>query len=154
MKVNIETSFNIGFPTAIKYVQYPSLLEYIVWPLMQFEPLEPISFPSVWTEGMFLVKMKLLGIVSLGTQYIQIELPPSESSGTFVIRDNGSGQLIKVWDHIITIKKTGESTVSYRDEVTIKAGILTPFIWAFAYIFYKWRQFRWKKLVKGSFCQL
>jgi hypothetical protein len=33
------------------------------------------------------------------------------------------------------------------DRVDIRAGLLTPFIWLFAQGFYRWRQYRWGRLL-------
>jgi len=58
--------------------------------------------------------------------------------------------LIKKWDHRITIDPSGTGTL-YRDHVIIEAGVFTFFIWAFAQIFYRHRQRRWRQLVASGF---
>jgi len=37
----------------------------------------------------------------------------------------------------------------YTDQIDIQAGILTPPIWLFAHIFYRYRQRRWRHLVRA-----
>jgi hypothetical protein len=39
----------------------------------------------------------------------------------------------------------------YRDQVTIQAGMFTPFIWLFAQLFYRHRQRRWRQLARTGF---
>jgi hypothetical protein len=58
------------------------------------------------------------------------------------LRDNGHSALIKTWDHRITIASDDQGGTLYRDEVEVRAGLLTPFIWVFAQIFYRHRQRR------------
>lgn len=98
--------FSIKYSTATKYVDYPSLLQYVAYPLMKFEPIEPEEFPKIWDQRKYLVGMKFFGIIHLGKQYIGIEKIKVDDDKEFILRDNGSGELIKVWDHLITIKKS------------------------------------------------
>ncbi|MBN8607821.1 MAG: hypothetical protein J0L81_12970 [Caulobacterales bacterium] len=39
----------------------------------------------------------------------------------------------------------------YRDRVRVEAGLLTPGVWMFAALFFRWRQMRWRALVKRGF---
>jgi len=64
------------------------------------------------------------------------------------LRDNGYSALITTWDHWITVEPDGERGTRYRDEVEVKAGLLTPFVWLFAQVFYRHRQRRWRALAR------
>ena len=75
-------------------------------------------------------------------------MPPVESG--FAARDAGHSALIPVWDHLITIEPVAAG-VLYRDQVEVRARVLTPFIWLFAQVFYRHRQRRWRKLVASGF---
>jgi hypothetical protein len=61
---------------------------------------------------------------------------------------NEGGGLIPVWNHLITVKPVNENECQYADIVNIGAGLLTPVIWLYAHIFYRYRQARWKRLIK------
>ena len=39
----------------------------------------------------------------------------------------------------------------YTDSVEVRAGLLTPLVWAFATAFYRHRQRRWRRLVRRGF---
>jgi hypothetical protein len=54
------------------------------------------------------------------------------------------------WDHWIAIEPERRGT-RYTDTVHIDAGLLTPLIVAFARIFYRHRQRRWRRLAKSGF---
>lgn len=151
MKVTVRSVFPIGFATAVQQVNRPALLEFVSSPLIRFEPISPAVFPEIWQQERYLVKMKFLNKVSMGKQYIGIEKIKGPDEREYLLRDNGSGELIKVWDHLITLRKIGEGRVFYQDEVKIKAGLLTPFVWLFALLFYHWRQLRWQKLIARNF---
>ena len=93
--------------------------------------------------------MFLFGFIPIGWQVIGIELPATPL-GRHMVRDNGYGPLIRRWDHWIEIEPEGRGT-RYTDTVHIDAGLLTPLITAFATIFYRHRQRRWRELVKADF---
>lgn len=67
-----------------------------------------------------------------------------------MLGDNGYSPLISKWDHLITAQEVNGGTL-YRDSVTIKAGVLTPFVWLFARLFYAHRQRRWATLAANGF---
>lgn len=54
---------------------------------------------------------------------------------------------VPVWDHKITLTNKGEET-EYTDEVEIRAGWKTRFIWLWARAFYAHRQRKWIRLLK------
>lgn len=155
MTAEIRTRFRCDYDTVVWQVQRPATLEFIARPLVVFTPVEPTSFPALWKEGRYLVDMKVFGALPFGRQYIGIEKVNENDPREYVIRDNGSGQLIRKWDHHILIRRTDDDTVTdYTDRIDIDAGPLTLFIWMFAHVFYRWRQHRWKRLIARSFRQL
>lgn len=98
--------------------------------------------------------MRLFGWLPLGTQWVAISTERVDTTPgrqQYILRDNGHGQLAKVWDHIITLRETEDGQTHYTDQVTVRAGLLTPFIWFFASIFYRYRQYRWRRLVQAGF---
>lgn len=133
-------------------VQKPGLLHYVAAPLLRFEAVDPSVFPERWREGKYLVRMRLFGVLSLGTQWIGIEFPLNRTPGvSHQLRDNGHGQLMRRWDHLITLESTPDGRTRYTDKVVIDAGFLTPLAWVSASLFYRHRQRRWRKLVGRNF---
>ena len=134
-------------------VQTPRLLIHVASPLVRFIPLEPKSFPETWEAKEYLVSMRLFGLVPMGRQVINISRRDrSPEMGHFYIefRDNGHGSLISKWDHLISIEEAPQGC-KYTDRVEVKAGLLTPFVWLFAWFFYRHRQRRWKQLANAMF---
>ena len=80
----------------------------------------------------------------IGKQIVGIEFP--QKSDHWVLRDNGSGSIAKTWDHLIFFR-IEEAELGYTDEVSIDAGLNTGRIYIYAFIFYSYRQMRWRKLV-------
>lgn len=154
MLVELTTTLDIPPHQAWQEVQTTRLLAYIAAPLVQFEPLAPPVWPPVWQEQQYLVAMNVFGVIPFGTHSINISIPrrtdvPGERM--YQLRDNGSGDVISTWDHLITIKETADGTTHYTDRVEIRAGVLTPLVWLFASIFYRYRQHNWRRLVRTNF---
>ena len=150
MKVTIQTRLRCTAPRAWEEVQKPLLLSHVAAPFLKFEPLSSKGFPERWDEGNFFVKMLGFGFLPLGLERIGISTR-IDAEGVFYIRDDGGGTLVRSWDHLITIRPDGHEFCIYSDTVDISAGILTPFVWIFAQLFYRWRQHRWRCLVAGNF---
>ncbi|MGK7952605.1 MAG: hypothetical protein AB4368_28410 [Xenococcaceae cyanobacterium] len=152
MFLEISTELGCSPERAWQEVQTTRLLEYVTRPLLIFEPIEPQVWPKIWKEGKYLVKMKFLGIMPFAKQWIDISiLDTSAEKQVYQIRDNGHGDLVNKWDHLIIIEETPTGKTKYIDRLEIDAGILTLLVWLYANIFYRHRQKRWQKLVKNDF---
>ncbi|KAE8238986.1 hypothetical protein A4X03_0g8730, partial [Tilletia caries] len=126
------------------------LLQHIAWPLVHFIPLDDAAFDRFQPGGRYKVKLRLCGMIPFGTQWIVTSLHEAEGSEwPKRLRDNGHSALIPKWDHWITVTPDPNGGTRYSDEVEVSAGALTPLIWAFAQIFYRHRQRRWRKLAES-----
>ncbi len=152
MIVEVSTRLDAPPERVWEHVQTPRLLQHVAAPLVVFRSRERGGFPQTWSNGPHRVWMFAFGFVPLGPQTVGIEIGPHES-GVYRVRDNGSGLLAKTWDHLITIKPDAHDPnhTLYTDHVRIAAGLLTPFVWAFSMVFYRWRQVRWRGLVRRGF---
>ncbi len=148
MLVDVSTYLPCKPEAVIRHASTSRLLQYVAEPLVKLVPRQPSQLPEIWSEGTYQVSMYLFGFIPFGKQAVVISFP--ECKDDFRVRDNGYGSRIRKWDHFITIERAGDGTL-YRDRVTIEAGILTPFVWGFAQLFYRHRQRRWRKLVAHSF---
>jgi hypothetical protein len=148
--VQLSSTFESSAERVWAEVQTSRLLLHVAAPLVVFTPAGGTPLPATWSPGRYRVWMWLFGLLPMGRQWVGIEtvdLPP----GHHGIRDNGTGDLVRVWDHLITIAPLGERQCRYTDRVEVKAGVLTPFFWAFARIFYAHRQRRWHALIARDF---
>lgn len=151
MIANIETKFNCDYKTVVEKIHLTRTLDFIASPLLIFKPTDPGKYPATWKNGTYQVQMKLFNFLPFGKQFIGIEKIKENDPDEFILRDNGKGEIIKRWDHWIFVEKINSNTTIYKDRIDIKAGILTIFIWVFANLFFRWRQYRWKKLIKQNF---
>ena len=153
MILRLSTTLNSDIDTIWKYLQYPATLEFIADPVLKFDySTDPPA--DRWKQKEYPVQLKVFSIIPFGNHIIRIEIPENNTGYYRQLRDNGYGDLIQLWDHRITLVDMDNKKVKYTDELKIKAGLLTPFVWFFARIFYAWRQYRWKVLVSNEFKQV
>jgi hypothetical protein len=151
LRVRLSTKLPITAGEAAALVATPALLNHIAAPLLRFVALDPSVLPEVWSERGYQVRVLLGGVLPLGRQWIDISRHDAPDGG-FLMRDNGSGDLARRWNHWIAIAPDDAGSCTYTDDVEIDAGLLlTPIVWSFARIFYAHRQRRWLALAaKGS----
>lgn len=118
-------------------------LQYIASPYASFVPVDE-NTEMVWQVGSTSsFRFKLFGVIPFGTHKIRIERFDIDG-----IQSREHNEHVPVWDHKITLRDVGNQT-EYTDEVDIKAGLKTPFIWLWAKAFYAHRQRKWIKLLKA-----
>ncbi len=144
MKLKIQTLLPVPASIVWRELQKSETLDFIAAPMVVFN--YKTTKPEHWHKGNFEVELKLFGFIPFGSQTISISFPDTVNNKLF-LRDNGYSNLISKWDHLISVEPLGENTL-YADSLEINAGILTPFIWLFACLFYSHRQKRWVKLTK------
>ena len=154
MKLTVSTNLPCPPEWAWSELRKPSTLIHVGSPLLRFELVEPDEFPETWEEATYRVKLKMFGVIPMGSHHVVItDTQTDETPGAqrYGIRDNGFGDLVKKWDHVITIRENSDGTTHYTDTVHIEAGILTIGVWLFASLFYRYRQIRWRRLVRRAF---
>lgn len=65
------------------------------------------------------------------------------------LRTKERGGFVEVWNHLLKVESLSEERSRYTDEIEIDAGVSTPVVWAFAHLFYRYRQARWRVLAKA-----
>lgn len=147
MRVNLSTRIGLPPETVWSELRTARLLQHIAWPLVRFVPLVGEQFETFEPGGRYPVKLRLFGMVPFGVQWIVTSThEPDAGQWPKQLRDNGHSALIEKWDHWISVAPHEKGGTRYQDEVEIAAGVLTPFIWIFAQVFYRHRQRRWRGL--------
>ena len=127
-------------------VMHSKSLFYVTKPLVKFIETSEYPIPKKWRDGKYLVKVKLLGIIPFAQQWIVIRTDEARCH----LLDDGYSRLIKRWHHDIYVVEIGGNKVLYIDLVDIRAGLLTPFVYLYACVFYRHRQKRWRKLIANN----
>jgi len=152
MIVNIETTFVVDYDAFIEQLNKPAAWMHVSAPLLTFAPVTPGEFPAAWEQGEYPAMLRLFGLIPLGRQAIVVEKIKTESPEEYIIRDNGYGDIVKRWDHWVLIRRQRDGkSIRYIDRVDIKAGILTFGVYLFANLFYRWRQHKWRRLIRNGF---
>ncbi|KQN26025.1 hypothetical protein ASE86_07615 [Sphingomonas sp. Leaf33] len=153
MRIKLSTILNVPAGRAWIAVRQPRLLDFVASPIQVFEPVDPPVLPDTWSDGRYLVRPRMFGLLPMGTQWIVISAL-DRGPAKYRLRDNGHGSLVRRWDHVITIEPIDAQRCRYTDEVEVSAGVLTPFVAGFAHMFYRHRQRRWRQLVASDFAPL
>jgi hypothetical protein len=153
MRVIVRTMIDAPAEEVWARLRTSALLRHVAAPLLRFKPLSPPTLPEVWTEGDYVVGMYAFGVLPLGKQRIGIRIL-ADHGWPRRIRDDGGGRLVPVWRHDIQVSPAAPDRTLYCDEVEIRAGLLTPGVWLFAQLFYRWRQHRWRRLARTGFATL
>ena len=153
MKLRLSTVLNTRIEQVFEWVKQPRLMQHIARPLIEFRPIEPATFPEVWAVGDYRVEMRLLGLIPLGEQTIRIRLEPAQQipGQRYQLLDDGYSHRIRRWHHTIYLEALPNGYTRYVDELEVEAGLLTKPVWLFAYLFYSYRQYRWRQLVRDGF---
>lgn len=153
MHIHLSTPLNAPPEWVAAQLQSTAVFRHITAPLMRFRPARGAAWPARWAPGELPVRMRLLGLLPMGGQTVRISVePPRQPGGWPTLRDNGEGALMRRWDHRITLQPLPGGRTLYTDEVEVVARhlpwLMTPVSAAFAWVFYRHRQRRWRQLAR------
>lgn len=58
------------------------------------------------------------------------------------------GGFVRAWNHRIHIEPENTVRCQCTDEIEVRAGLLTPLVWAFAHLSLRYRQLRLRRLIR------
>jgi len=150
MKATIATIMQAESNKMWEELQKISSLMYVAAPVIIFKFQDGCRLPASWEIGReYQLKIFAFHIVPFGKHYIVVKSINAKNKEIFT---NESGSLTKTWNHFVRVETLDKKRLKYTDEIEIKAGMLTVFIWMFAQVFYRHRQRKWKKLLKCTCC--
>ncbi len=125
-------------------VKQPATLRYITKGLLGFRPEREL--PERFGAGeTYRVRLLFFGIVPAWWHEIRI-VRVDDTHREILTAEHGGA--VKEWGHRITVDERGPYKSHYTDEIEIAAGPLTPFVWVYAQLFYRYRQRRWRRLAR------
>jgi len=144
MIATISTFFDFTAEELWNKIIDPKSLQFVAAPLLIFKPLVNSHLDAKWElNKIYELKLYFCYFIPLGSHKIQLVKIDKTNN---IIISNESGTLSPVWNHTITFKNE-RNKLKYTDQIEIKAGRRSFFIWLFAHFFYRHRQRRWKKLM-------
>jgi hypothetical protein len=87
----------------------------------------------------------LFGVVPWSRHHLQIHAIDDERRR---LESREHGGAIRTWNHVIMVTPLDDGACRYEDLLEIDAGLLTPVVTGFAWLFYGHRQRNWRRLAK------
>jgi hypothetical protein len=144
MVVRVSTRLPVPVDLAWATVKRTDTLRYVTRGLLGFRPEGEI--PERLAEGET-YRMRLLFFGVLPAWRHEIRVARLDDAG-HEIRTEERGGPVRDWRHRITVDAEGWGATRYMDEIQIAAGALTPLVWLYAQLFYRYRQRRWRRLAR------
>ncbi|MCU1479238.1 MAG: hypothetical protein JWQ19_24 [Subtercola sp.] len=153
MKVLLKFVLDCEPEAAWRALQSPAVFREVSAPLLKVSSREPGGFHTMWPEGENRVEIEALGLVPLGIQIVDIDRSRTQHAGVRIVHDKGRGvsgalKVATTWDHRMAVAAdpAGTGKTLYRDRLIVKAGALTPALWASLWAFWQLRGVRLQQL--------
>jgi ligand-binding SRPBCC domain-containing protein len=144
MLVRVSTRLDVPPDIAWDTVKRTDTLRYVTRGLLGFRVNGDI--PERLGEGeSYDLRLLFFGVVPAWRHRIHVVQLDDERKE---IRTEEQGGPVRDWRHRITVDSEGWGSTRYMDEIEIKAGVLTPLVWIYAHLFYRYRQMRWRRLAR------
>jgi len=142
--VRVSTRLPVPPDLAWDTVKRTDTLRYVTRGLLGFRPEGEI--PDRLAEGeTYRMRLLFFGVLPAWRHEIQVIRLDDASQE---IRTEEHGGPVRDWRHRITVDAEGWGATRYMDEIEIAAGPLTPLVWLYAQVFYRYRQWRWRRLAR------
>jgi hypothetical protein len=129
----------------------PNTMVFVLWPLVVMKPVDPASLPPRWIAARYRVRMRLFGVIPLGSQDIVItDIEEDADTRRWSFHDAGGGGLAHRFDHHLLAEGLDDRRTRYTDRLDVEAGLLTRPIWVFARMLFAWRHYRWRLLIANK----
>jgi hypothetical protein len=116
-------------------------LQTIAKPYASFEPVGAVN--PVWSaSSTSAYRFRLFCMIPFGTHTIRIVRFDAEG-----VSSREGNKHVPVWNHDIRLIPLDDKHTEYTDQVEIRAGWKTLFVWLWAKAFYAHRQRKWIKLL-------
>lgn len=156
MRVRLDLLLDCPADAAWEAVHSPAVFQAVSGPITTAESLEPGGFPERWPGGEHRVRLRMLGLLPMGTQVIRLR-DETRPDGARIVHDEGgplSGAMTVVtgWHHQMAIAPNPLSPATrtrFHDTLDVRAGLLTPFAWLGFAVFWRMRGRQIQKLAPG-----
>jgi hypothetical protein len=138
------TELDAPAPAVWEAVCTPAAFRTVTRGLLRYPPVSRRT--DVWREGETVTgRLWLFGVVPLGRHTIRVA---RIDEAALTLASDEYGGLIRSWVHDIVLEPIDLHRTRYIDRVRIEAGWATLPITAFAWMFYRVRQARWRRLAR------
>jgi uncharacterized protein YndB with AHSA1/START domain len=143
--VTIERSAELAAPASRVWAatRTPAAFRYVTRGMLRITGLPRTGRfgPGTRVEGWLL----LAGVLPVHRHHLEIVKVDHE---TMTLSSHEWGGVLRRWDHDIIVERLDGHRSRYTDRVLIDAGPFTMPVAVFAWLFYRYRQRRWRQLVR------
>jgi hypothetical protein len=140
----VSTTLPLPAAAAWDTVKRPETLRYVTKGLLGFR--SEGELPAQFAAGeTYRVRLLFFGFVPAWCH--EIHLVRVDDVHREILTDEHGGA-VKEWHHRITIDERGPWRSHYTDEIEIAAGPLTPLVWLYAQLIFRYRRRRWRRLAR------
>jgi hypothetical protein len=170
MRVHLNLLLDCPADAAWEAVHSPAVFRAVSGPFTTADSLEPGGFPQRWAGATHRVRLRLLGILPMGSQLISLR-DEILVDGTRIVHDEGGPltgamRIVTTWHHRMAIRaasvgssSAGSSSAElgaappertqFRDTLEVGAGVLTPLAWLGFWVFWQLRARQLQRLAPG-----
>ena len=153
MRVRLDLLLDCPADAAWEAVHSPAVFRAVSGPFTTADSLEPGGFPERWSGGDHRVRLRLLGMLPMGSQLIRLR-DETLPDGTRVVHDEGGPltgamRVVSTWHHRMAISaepSAADARTRFRDTLEVGAGILTPVAWLGFWFFWRLRARQLRRL--------
>jgi len=147
MRCFIETHLDAPADFVWSAVKQPATLLYVTRGFLGFSGIDRL--PPEWhEEEIFETRFWFFHIFPALWKHTLSVKQINDDQKTIV--SNEQGGFIRTWNHTIRVSPAS-SGCDYSDEIEIRAGLPTVFVWCYANVFYRYRQARWRRLAARQY---
>lgn len=156
MRVRLNLLLDCPPDAAWEAVHSPALFQAVSGPITTAQSLEPGGFPDRWADTEHRVRLRMLGLLPMGTQLIALR-DETRADGTRIVHDEGGPltgamSIVSRWHHRMAISPdpaAPDSRTRFRDALDVGAGVLTPVVWFGFWVFWQLRAQKLRRLAPG-----
>lgn len=136
MRVTLRLTLEAPVDAVWEALHSPAVFRAVSGPVTTADSLEPGGFPQRWSSADHRVRLRLLGIVPMGTQRIRLRDEELDDT-TRVVHDEGGPltgamRVVRAWHHRMAISPdpaAPDARTQFLDTLELDAGVFTLFAW-------------------------
>lgn len=156
MRVTLRLTLDAPVDAVWEALHSPAVFRAVSGPFTTAESLEPGGFPARWAGTDHRVRLRMLGVLPMGTQLIRLR-DETLADDTLVVHDEGGPltgamRVVTSWHHRMAINPdtaAPDARTLFRDTLELGAGVLTPLAWLGFWGFWQLRARQLRRLAPG-----
>jgi hypothetical protein len=147
----VSSELPVSADGAFELAQKLETFEFVVSPVIRMsisddQRARAESGDALYPGAVYSARLWYFKIIPAWTHSIKI-ISAGPIDGGFEIYTNEKSGPVRVWNHRLTFRATGDSTCEYTDQIEIPGGIEGLGTRVFVKVFFRYRQRRWLKLL-------